>query len=119
MDRPMKITAITGDTALKVGLGLVGLFLVYRAYQGAKQAAADAAASIYDAGSYVVDKLDPTSPNNVAYQTVNTGFGGLSSAIGGATAPGMNADGSWTLGGWLYDVLNPVQAYTIRNISKP
>lgn len=115
----MKITAISGDMALKAGIGLVALFLAWRVYQGAKQAAADAAASIYDAGTYVVDKLDPTNPNNVAYQTVNAGAGEIVGGIAGPTGPGMNADGTWTLGGYLYDIFNPVQAYAVRNISQP
>ncbi len=45
--------------------------------------------------------LNPASTNNVVYQGVN--------AVGGALAGdnGRNADGSWTLGGWLYDVTHP------------
>lgn len=45
--------------------------------------------------------LNPASPNNLAYSAVN--------AIGGELAGtnGRNADGSWTLGGWFYDVTHP------------
>jgi hypothetical protein len=52
--------------------------------------------------------INPLNPDNLAYSGVN--------AVGGAlvtdpAGPGKNADGSWTLGGWIYDVThsNPMQ----------
>lgn len=47
--------------------------------------------------------INPLSSENAAYASV--------SAVGGALVtepdgPGKNADGSWSLGGWVYDVLH-------------
>lgn len=61
-------------------------------------------AAVYVARKAGQGAFNPASPNNVVYGGVN--------AIGGALVtdpegPGKNADGSWTLGGWAYDVLHP------------
>lgn len=47
--------------------------------------------------------FDPTSRDNLAYRGVN-GVG--ASIFTEPTDPGKNADGSWTLGGFVYDALH-------------
>jgi hypothetical protein len=47
-----------------------------------------------------VTAVNPANPENI----VNRGVSAVGSAIVSDTGPGRNADGSWTLGGWLYDV---------------
>lgn len=90
----MKVGAISGDMAVKLGLGVLALGVVgYLAYKASSAAAAAAA--------WAGDNLNPASQNNVAYQTVNS-FGGA--IVSDPAGPGMNADGSWTLGGWIYDI---------------
>lgn len=69
---------------------------VYLATRAARAAA--------DAAGVVGNAINPVNPNNVFYSGVN--------AVGGAivqdpAGPGKNADGSWTLGGWLFDVTHP------------
>jgi hypothetical protein len=71
----------------------------------AKQALASAA-----------EAINPVSPNNLAYRGVN--------AIGGAivsdpAGDGKNADGSWTLGGWFYDVTHQSVTEEIKALSGP
>lgn len=66
------------------------------------------------AAGWAANHLDPTNPENVAYGTVNT-WGG---AIVEPDGAGRNADGSWTLGGWLYDTFNPSKAAAVRDITK-
>lgn len=90
----MKTPPISGDLIVKIGLGVAVLgglaMLVYTIKSQASAMAGQLATS-----------LDPTNPENVAYSTVNT-WG--SSMVASPTGPGRNADGSWTLGGWIYDV---------------
>lgn len=103
----MKIAAISGDMAIKLALGVAVLGVAaYVAYK-AKNAASDAAA-------WASDHLDPTSANNVAYSTVNAWGGAVVSDPNG---PGKNADGSWSLGGYLFDVFNPDTAAAVRAVT--
>jgi hypothetical protein len=105
----MKIGAISGDMAVKLGLGAVAvLALAYVAYKATNAASA--------ATEWASTHLDPTDPNNVAYSTVNTWGGAV---VTDPTGPGKNADGSWTLGGWLYDVTHPSTTAAIANLSNP
>lgn len=89
----MKITAISGDMLVKLALGaavLGGLgYLLWKA----KTLIADN-----------VHLVDPTSADNVAYHTVTQIGGALVTDPNGA---GKNADGSWTLGGAIYDLTHP------------
>lgn len=89
---------------IKLALAGVGVALAVYLVRKAASAAGDAAAAI-------VPLINPADANNVAYHTV--------SEIGGAivtdpTGPGKNADGSWSLGGWLYDVTHPGTVSAIK-----
>lgn len=87
---------ITADNVKAVGLG-VGLlalgYVGYKAYKDGPQAIADAA-----------NAINPTNPDNIFATGVNSVGGAIVSEPDGA---GKNADGSWTLGGWVYDVTHP------------
>lgn len=89
----MKTTAVSGDLMVKLALGLavagVGYFLFRKVASGASGAAAAA-----------VDYVNPASSGNL----VNRGVSAIGGALVSDTGPGRNADGSWTLGGWLYDI---------------
>lgn len=71
-------------------------------------------AGLYLVARTVLPKLNPLSADNVAYSGVNAVGASLVTAPDG---PGKNADGSWTLGGWLYDVLNADTAQAVKNMS--
>jgi len=92
------ITPISGDVLVKAGLVLAGAgLLAWVLYRNR-------------------NLVNPLSRDNAAYSGVN--------AIGAALAtspdaPGKNADGSWSLGGWLFDVLNPGTAAAVRSMSGP
>lgn len=88
-DRNVDLMMI-GGAALVVG---AGLYLVARA---------------------VLPKLNPLNADNVAYSAVNSVGASLVTEPDG---PGKNADGSWTLGGWLHDVLNADTAQAVKNTS--
>lgn len=105
----VKVGPISGDLVVKLGLGVFafgGLAMLIYTYKSNLSAAAGAAAQ----------KLDPTNPDNLVNSTVNTWGGNM---VTDPTGPGKNADGSWTLGGWLHDVLNPGTYQAVNDISKP
>jgi len=96
----MKIAPVSADLLIKLamvaGVGLLGLYLVKQIGR-AGAGLANTAASAVDA---VGTGLNVTSDQNYAYRATNALGAGLVSADG----LGRNADGSWSLGGWLYDV---------------
>lgn len=86
--------------AVAVGLGvLVGGYVLWRA----SKAAGAAAGAVADAVGDVAYAVNPLNPDNVFAGAVNT-VGGAVMSQGGPNVAGMNADGSWTLGGYLYDM---------------
>lgn len=100
----MKVGPVSADLLLKLALLAAGVGLavyVYRRTVGAASAAAVAiaqqAGEVYDA---VIVGVNPANPSNWVNQAVTA----AGSAVLSDTAPGRNADGSWTVGGWLYDV---------------
>lgn len=82
----MKFAPVSTDLLIKIGLGglvLGGVALVL--YQLKNK--------ISHGTSTVVDAVNPASPNNVIYSTMNQAFGG--------------GDPAWTLGGWVYEKTHP------------
>lgn len=63
-----------------------------------------AARAAVDAAGTVGQAINPVNPNNVFYGGVNAVGGALVTEPDG---PGKNADGSWTLGGWIFDITHP------------
>lgn len=64
----------------------------------------------------VAQAVNPLNHDNVFATTVNSIGGGL---VTDPNGPGKNADGSWSLGGWLHDVLNPGTARAVAEASSP
>ncbi|WP_341904003.1 hypothetical protein [Polaromonas sp. YR568] len=97
----MKVAPVSGDLLVKLALAAavvgVGVVLVRRA--GA------ALPGLPDLPSFdsVVQSFNPASDQNLAY----TGVNALGNAIVDASGPGRSADGSWSLGYWIYDVTHP------------
>lgn len=92
----MKVGPISGDLVVKLALTA--------AVVGALYYAATRLQASLPSAQQVKDALDPTSDKNLAY----TGVNALGNAVvdTAPTANGRNADGSWTLGGWAYDLLH-------------
>ena len=91
----MKVAPVSADLLIKLGLVAaagVALLLLLRKVQSSLPSADSIAA----AAQYV----NPASNQNV----VNQGVSAVGGALVSDTGPGRNADGSWTLGGWLYDI---------------
>lgn len=85
----MNATNLLNTKAVTVGVGIIvgGALLYWVATKVIDKAAAGAKA--------VGRAVNPTSDQNLAYRGVN----GIGAAISG--------DSSWSLGSWLYDVMNP------------
>lgn len=103
----MKLAPVSADLLIKVAIGAAVIGLAYLAYRKASTAASDAWGAASTALGTVADEVivavNPADPGNLANSAI--------AAIGGAmvtdpAGPGKNADGSWTLGGWAYDVLH-------------
>ncbi len=63
-----------------------------------------------------LNAVNPLNHDNVIAGTVND----LGSYLfDGPTDMGKNADGSWTLGGAIYDITHPTVTKEIRTINKP
>lgn len=85
-------------------LGVVGLI----AWKGIPKLA--------EAAGAAANAVNPLNHDNVFAQGVNAAGGAIVSDPAG---PGKNADGSWSLGGWLYDVTHPATAGAVAGLSAP
>lgn len=103
----IKVAPVSGDLMFKAiaGAVLLGglLYLVNRAAGAVSDTVGGVLDSVTDAASTT---FNPASDQNFVYGGVNALGSWLSptSAPDGTSVPGRNADGSWTLGGWIYDV---------------
>lgn len=86
-----------GPEGLLIGGALVGLALV--ALNAGK-----IAASVSDAVGTAAQAVNPVNHDNVFATSVNSVGRVL---VADETGPGMNADGTWSLGAWVYDVTHP------------
>lgn len=99
----MQAAPISGDMRVKLAMGAAVLLVAYllvKKIGSGLSAAGDAAANVADA---VGTAINPANPDNL----VNSGVNALGNAVVSSTGPGRNADGSWTLGGSVYDVTHP------------
>lgn len=97
----MRVQPVSGDMLIKLGLvvaAAAGLYLVWRKASDLGTSVVDTVAEVADA---VVVGVNPANPENIINRGVSAAGGAI---ITSPTAPGKNADGSWTLGGAIYDV---------------
>lgn len=99
---------VSGDMMVKLALAAAAVGLVYFGYRklsGVAGAAGDALAAAGETAINVVSTtLNPASTENAIYKGTNAIGGSL---VTDPAGPGKNADGSWSLGGWFYDVTHP------------
>lgn len=111
----MKVAPVSGDLIVKLGIGAVlfgGLAMLIYTWKSQASAAAGAAAN---AVGNAMDAVNPSSADNLVYSSYNN-FAG---AILPDSGPGRNADGSWSLGGFLYDITHPITAIAVSNATNP
>ena len=95
----MKVASVSADLLIKLALVALAAGLVIYGLRRASAAVADLVSKIPD----LPEAYNPASSNNVVYGGVNSVGGALVSDAG----PGRNADGSWNLGAFLYDISHP------------
>lgn len=96
----MQASPVSGDMRVKLAIGagvLLVAYLVIKKIGSGLSAATDVAANVADA---VGTAVNPANPDNLA----NRGVNALGNAVVSSDGPGRNADGSWTLGGSVYDL---------------
>src|SRR4051794_26127176 len=99
----MKVGAVSGDLLVKLALGAAAVGAVVWAIAKLR----DQVPSPDDLWRAVVDAADTVNPlnhDNVFAVGVNR-YG--ASIVTDPAGPGKNADGSWSLGGWAFDVFHP------------
>ena len=107
----MKIAPVSADLLIKLALVAAGIGLAVYLVKRSTTALADAAgnavntafAAVGDVADGVIVGVNPYNPGN----WVNQGVSAVGSTLVSDNGPGRNADGSWTVGGWLYDVTHP------------
>lgn len=103
----MKIAPVSADLLIKAALVLAAAGAIWYGLRQVKAVGGAALESLGEVADQVVTGINPASPDNFVNRAVE--------AVGGSivsdTGPGRNADGSWTVGGWLYDVThrNPLE----------
>jgi hypothetical protein len=105
----MRISPVSGDLVVKVALCAAAAFVLY-------ELATKAGGALSDAAGTLRAGLDPTADTNWAYQGTNW--------LGGqfATSPtdaGMTGAGTWNAGQFLNDVLHPIDAARIKDMTGP
>jgi hypothetical protein len=104
----MKTTPISGDMLVKLGIAAAAVGAVYFAWRKVSGAAGDAIDGIGQAasaaGGAILTGINPGNADNLVNKTV-TAIG--SAVVTSPDGAGKNADGSWTVGGWLFDVTHP------------
>lgn len=104
----MKVAPVSADLLIKAGLAVAGVAALYYAWSKVSNAAGDAIDGIGEAasaaGGAILTGINPGNSDNLVNKTV-TAIG--SSIVTDPAGAGKNADGSWTVGGWLFDVTHP------------
>lgn len=106
----MKFAPVSADLLVKLALLAAGVglavYLVRRATgavsEGIGRALNSAGELAADVADSVIVGTNPVNPANY----VNRAVTAVGSAVVSDSGPGRNADGSFTVGGWLYDIIH-------------
>lgn len=109
----MKIAPVSGDMVIKLGLGLLALGGVAMVIYTVKSQASAAAGAVSNFAEQAAATINPSSRDNFVY----SGFNGIAATVAPANGPGYNADGTWSLGAWLYDIQHPVEVFNRDNLN--
>lgn len=104
----MKVAPVSADLLIKAGLAVAAVAALYYAWSKVTGAAGDALDTLGNAasaaGGAVLTGINPANSGNVVNKAVTSIGAAMVTSPDGA---GKNADGSWSVGGWLYDVSHP------------
>lgn len=100
----MKVAPVSADLLIKLAIGVAAAGAAWYAWSKLRGAAGEALGAVADSAGQVFDAViegtNPVNPGNLVNSTVTK----IGSAVVSDTGPGRNADGSWTLGGSIYDM---------------
>jgi len=110
----MKVAPVSADLLVKLAIaGAVGLAIYY-----ALKKAGDGLSAVSDSVGEVVDavvtSVNPNSSENLVYKST-AAVGSM--LVTDPNGPGKNADGSWSLGGWFYDITHPEAVQKIKALT--
>jgi len=112
----MQVAPVSADLLIKitVGAAVVGglLYLVQKVAGSASAALGDVVDTVTESAATT---FNPASPENFVYKGANA----IGEAVTSPDSSGRNADGSFTWGGWLYDVTHPGTVAQIKEITAP
>lgn len=97
----MQVQPVSADMLIKLALGAAVAGAIYLVWRKASQVGGDIVEAATEVADQVIVAVNPADSQNI----VNRGVTAVGSAI--VTNPngiGKNADGSWTLGGSIYDL---------------
>lgn len=101
----MKVAPVSADLLIKLAIGAAAVGAAWYAWTKLRGAAGEAFGAVADTVGEVADAVavgvNPINPENFINRGVSAAGGAI---ITSPTAPGKNADGSWTLGGAIYDM---------------
>lgn len=104
----MKVSPVSADMLIKLGLGAAVLGAAWYSWKKVSGAAGDAIDAVTETASAaagaIITGINPGNADNIVNKAATAAGGAL---VSDPEGPGKNADGSWTVGGWLYDVTHP------------
>lgn len=109
----MKISPVSGDMVVKLGMGLLALGGVAMIVYTVKSQASAAAGAVSNFAEQAAATVNPSSRDNFVY----SGFNGIAATIVPSSGPGYAADGSWNAGAFLYDIFHPVEVFHRDNLN--
>lgn len=122
----MKVSPVSADLLIKLALVAAGAGLVYFAWRKLSNAVSGPLDSLSNAATQafaeagivadaVITGVNPASSENI----VNRGVTAIGDSIVSPDGYGRNADGSWTLGGWFYDITHDTRERDNMNTLPP
>lgn len=96
----IRIGPLSPELVTRLALVAAGLGVAWYLYRRATEAAGAVADQVSQVADAVIVGVNPANPDNWVNQAVSA----AGSAIVSDDGPGRNADGSWSLGGALFDM---------------
>ena len=96
----MHVQPVSGDMLIKLALGAAVAGALYLVWRKASDLGTDVATAAVEVADAVATGINPVNPQNIVNRGVTAAGGAVFTS---PTAPGKNADGSWSLGGAIYD----------------
>lgn len=110
----MKVAPVSADLLIKLALAAAAVGVVYYAWRKISAPVGNVLDGLGNVADATIAAINPADPENLVNRAV-TAVGGA--IVSNPEGPGKNADGSWTLGGFIYDVTHPEVTAQIKGTS--